>query len=56
MKSISSSFDKVPKKKKKKILSICENNFLKQFESCFFKVWTCSYNLFAKGRKRDYTK
>ena len=53
MKSISSSFDKVQKRKS---LSICESNFFKQFESYFFKVWTCSYKLFVKGWKRDYTK
>ena len=58
MKSISSSFDRVQKKKKKmkKAFTTCENNFFKQFVSYFFKVSTCSYNLFAKGWKRYYTK
>ena len=53
MKSISSSFDKVQKKKAFQYVKIIFSSNLKVI---FFKVWTCSYKLFVKGWKRDYTK
>ena len=44
------------KKKKEEEAFNMWNNFFKQFVSYFSKVSTCSYNVFAKGWKRDYTK